>query len=469
MDANDSPRCCCWNILNDARKIGVRGKRYERVLHRRCGVGKSTTQEAKPVTGALLVTACFLWEQGLTDALNGETSKRVRQWVRQLNAPQRMERQDAERALVELGPEALRHLPDLDSRMPAETKVRLGRIINELEQRLVLQSSQASMVTLQGRMELGKAWAALQRQTGNRTIDLAGAETEVTADYRKLPYWQVVDRLLDQAELDLNPHAGNRLALTTQRRSLAGRGRYGAAAYTGLFRLEATHIQAVRGLRNSRPNHLQVVLEVAWEPRLTPLSLSLPLAEIKATLKSGRILKIPSPGVRFARAMPDMSSVELDLPLALPARNETHIASLRGKLSALVPGRITAFEFVDLNASRGKRQRRAGVSVTYEDLRKRNDSGVFEVRIRLRFDRANQALESHRGWVYRNEIELVDQRGKKADLISSENYSQGRNETGIGYLFALDGEPSEYRLIYKTPALMIPVSLPFELVNLPLP
>ena len=417
----------------------------------------------------LLLITCLLWEQGSAAAQDRETAQRVRELVRQLNATQRAQRQIAERALVKLGPEILRHLPEADRRLPAEAQVRLKRIVKELERLVTVRSSVASLVTLQGRLPLSEVWANLEEQTGNRMFDSIGQDIEVEVDCQRLPYWQVVDRVLDEAGLGLDPYAGNRRALTIQRRAPDGPRRFGMAAYAGLFRLEATRLQAVRELRNPGSDHLQIVLEVAWEPRVTPLSLSLPLTEIKARSESGERLHLPLKGVRFARPIQDMSSVELDLPMPLPSRAERQIASLQGKLVALVPGRFTTFEFSDLQASRGKSQTRAGIRVTYDDFLKSNDSGVVEVRIHLRFEQPNRALDSHRGWVHRNEIELLDAQGNKADLVSSEEYLQGRSEAGIGYFFALKGEPSSYRLVYRAPALMIPVRLPFELKNLPLP
>ena len=202
---------------------------------------------------------------------------------------------------------------------------------------------------------------------------------------------------------------------------------------------------------------------------MTPLSLSLPLSEVEARSESGERFNLPLKGVRFARPIPDMSSVELDLPMPLPSRAARQIASLRGNIVALIPGSFTTFEFVDLLVSQGKSQTRAGIRVTFDDLLKSNDSGVVEVRVRLRFEQPNQALESHRGWVHRNEIELLDRQGNKAELVSSEEYLQGRSETGVGYFFAVKGQLSSYRLVYKAPALMIPVRLPFELKDLPLP
>ena len=423
---------------------------------------------ANSVKNLLLIT-CLMWGQGVTAVPERDAGKRVRELVRQLNAAQRAQRQSAERALLELGPEILSHLPEADRRLPAETQVRLRRIVKELERLVTVRSSVASLVTLQGRMPLAKAWASLEKQTGNRMFDSIGQEIEVEVDCEQLPYWHVVDRVLDKAGLGLDPYAGNRFALTTQRRAANGPGRFGMAAYAGLFRLEATRLQAVRELRNPGSDHLQVVLEVAWEPRVTPLSLSLPLSEVEARSESGERFNLPLKGVRFARPIPDMSSVELDLPMPLPSRAARQIASLRGNIVALIPGSFTTFEFVDLLVSQGKSQTRAGIRVTFDDLLKSNDSGVVEVRVRLRFEQPNQALESHRGWVHRNEIELLDRQGNKAELVSSEEYLQGRSETGVGYFFAVKGQLSSYRLVYKAPALMIPVRLPFELKDLPLP
>ncbi|MBB77195.1 MAG: hypothetical protein CMJ75_22035 [Planctomycetaceae bacterium] len=417
----------------------------------------------------LLLITCLFWEQGDSALQERVSGERVRELVRQLNATQRAQRQNAERTLVKLGPEILRHLPEADRRLPAETQVRLKRIVKELERLLTVRSSAASLVTLQGRMPLTEAWASLEKQTGNRMVDSLGQDIEIDVDYQRLPFWQVLDRMLDEAGLGVDPYAGNRRALTTQRRAADGPRRFGMAAYAGLFRLEATRLQSVRELRNPGSNHLQVVLEVAWEPRLTPLSLSLPLTEVEARFESGERSNLPLKGVRFARPIPDMSSVELDLPMPLPSRAEKKIASLTGEIVALVPGRFTTFEFADLRASRGKSQTRAGIRVTYDDLLKSNDSGVVEVRIHLRLEQPNQALESHRGWVHRNEIALLDAQGNKAEFVSSEEYLQGRSEAGIGYFFVVKGDVSSYQLIYRAPALMIPVRLPFELKNLPLP
>ena len=46
-----------------------------------------------------------------------------------------------------------------------------------------------------------------------------------------------------------------------------------------------------------------------------------------------------------------------------------------------------------------------------ENCRKNGD--IYDVSMRVRFDRAANALESHRGWIYDNECYMVDGKGRR--------------------------------------------------------
>ena len=66
---------------------------------------------ANSVKNLLLIT-CLIRGQGVTAVPERDAGKRVRVLVRQLNAAQRAQRLSAERALLDLGPEILCHLPE---------------------------------------------------------------------------------------------------------------------------------------------------------------------------------------------------------------------------------------------------------------------------------------------------------------------------------------------------------------------
>ena len=49
--------------------------------------------------------------------------------------------------------------------------------------------------------------------------------------------------------------------------------------------------------------------------------------------------------------------------------------------------------------------------MTVESCRKNGD--IYDVSMRVRFDKAANALESHRGWIYNNECYLLDPKGQR--------------------------------------------------------
>src|SRR5262245_22337248 len=80
-------------------------------------------------------------------------------------------RDEAEKALIGLGPEVLAHLPAVTPRMSAEDQVRLKRVRKVLEDGVVATAVKPSAVTLTGEMKLSQAMAQISKQTGNKLID----------------------------------------------------------------------------------------------------------------------------------------------------------------------------------------------------------------------------------------------------------------------------------------------------------
>ena len=98
-----------------------------------------------------------------------------------------------------------------------------------------------------------------------------------------------------------------------------------------------------------------------------------------------------------------------------------------------MPGRQVKFRFDDLAKAAGKSQRRGGVQVTLDDVRKNN--AIWEVHMRLALDEDNGALQSHRGWVFQNLSYLVGKDGEPIDNAGFETTRQTPNEVGVAYLF----------------------------------
>jgi uncharacterized membrane protein len=421
----------------------------------------------------LLLIGAMLPGQAAADA-GDELPLQVRRLVRQLDDAQRSTRDAAERSLIELGPPALDLLPVPGRDASAEVKVRLERVRKALEAAVAEAAAQPSRVTLHGEVALSAALADLQQQTGNRIVDFRQrfgqqpGDPKLRLDFEKTPFWTAFDSLLDQAELTVYNFSGEIGALAVVARDQNERKRAESAVYQGLFRFEVLRVQAIRDLRNPANHSLRLALEVTWEPRVSPILLQIPLAELRATDESGRPIDAGSQRASLEVLVENsIPAAEVQLPLILPDRSVSKIATLQGQLSALLPGRVETFEFDSLPDAKNVEQTRAGVTVVVEQVRKNVD--VDEVRLTVRFDQAGNALESHRNWIYNNEAYFVAPDGQRFEHAGLQAFRQAANEVGVAYLSDRDGGLAGCKFVYKTPALLIQLPVEFELKDIPLP
>ena len=398
----------------------------------------------------------------------------VQKLVRQLNDEQLAKRESAEKELVALGPAALEHLPQINARTPAEVKDRLGRVRIILENAAIELATRPATVTLEGEMTLDQALKELERQSGNRVVDFrerfdqSATPITVTLESNGVLFWSALDQLLDKAKMTTYNFGGEMSALTVVARQQAELDRSGRAAYAGQFRIEPVQLDVVRDLRNPMNNSLQLALDIAWEPRLRPIVLSIPFDELRATDDQGNNIENDTNGGEPEVSVDaNVSATEVMIPLKLPDRSVRKIASLKGKMNVLAQGRMETFEFADLDRAKDATQKRAGVTVIFEQVRKNGD--VFELRMKVIYDEASNALESHRGWILDNPAFLIDPSGNRAEPDGMEVVSQSEDEIGISYKFVISGSFRGYKFIYKTAAALMQMPVEFELKEIELP
>jgi hypothetical protein len=262
--------------------------------------------------------------------------------------------------------------------------------------------------------------------------------------------------------------SGREGAVAVIGRNQRDRNRADRGAYSGLFRFEPVAVTARRDLRNPQNHWLKLEMEVAWEPRLTPIMLQLALPEQRAIADTGDPIEVDSRRGRLEITVePSIPAAELEVPLVLPDRSVKTLTSMKGKLLALVPGLIETFEFENLEGAKSVEQRKADVTVILDQVRKNQE--LYEVRVRVRFGEADKALESHRGWIYNNEACLVDPQGKKIDNDGFQAYRQNVNEIGVAYMFVREEGLKGCKLVYKTPALIVKMPVEYELKDIVLP
>ena len=151
--------------------------------------------------------------------------------------------------------------------------------------------------------------------------------------------------MLDEAGLGVYAYAGEP-AVAVVNREPGATPRWATAAYAGPLRIEPTRVTASRNLRQVTGESLNLQLEVAWEPRLTPIAFSLPLSGVQAKNEDGAMLSLARPERSIdIEVSPDGLATEMTLPMLLPTRNTKLISSLQGTLQAIVPGRRAEFRF----------------------------------------------------------------------------------------------------------------------------
>jgi hypothetical protein len=398
---------------------------------------------------------------------------KVNKLVKQLDDDSQERRDAAQKALIEIGPSLLDILPSPGAKDSTEKKARLAKVRIEVEKVHIESFTRPSLVTLQGKMKLSEAIASLEKQSGNTLIDARerlGQEVDnptITLSIEKATFWEGLDHLLDASGLSvyLYSDAPAQLLLMNKAEGDAKRGARGS--YAGLFRVEAKRLQATRDLKNAMGSNLRITADIAWEPRLRPILLEMPLADLTAVDENGTELQNSDDGEREYGTEGNNAAVEIELQVGLPKRAVTKIASVKGKFTALVPGRIERFEFSKLQAKNVK-QERGACTVVLEELRKNDE--VHEIVLRMKFDEAANALESHRNWVQNNEAYILDPKGNKLEPGAFSPSVVAKNEVALSYAFDLSEiDIAKCRFVYETPAALFKVPVEFELKDLELP
>lgn len=398
---------------------------------------------------------------------------RVRRLVRQLDAPQAAQRAQAEEALLALGPDILHLLPEVDPQESPQAAVSLARIREQFQRRLAESVLQPSWVSLpEGTLSYWEVFQRIYQQTGNRLrlrSDVQDLTKRLTFSSKpaKKPFWPLLDQLLDQAGLTVYPYdPGEDLMLIPRAEHEQPRSQ--GACYVGPLRIAAQRLIAQRDYRSRLGDHLVLVLEAAWEPRVSPVVLRLPHQMVQVQDDQGRQLPPTRPEAQSVVPVKvGQKAAELEVRLALPDRSAKQLEIVRGNLIATLPGAMQRFQFGQLSAARNQSLRRAGASVTVQDIRK--EGAVWQVEVLLRYDRPSEAFQSHYHWFYRNRAYLESEDGQKIFSAGVEPFRHTDREIGFRYAFEGGESMDKYRFIYEAPGLLLTEEFPFELQKLSLP
>jgi hypothetical protein len=164
---------------------------------------------------------------------------------------------------------------------------------------------------------------------------------------------------------------------------------------------------------------------------------------------------------------PGTPSIDITLPFELPPRDAGRIESITGTLLALLPGRHEQFVFDNLSSDKPLAQTKGGVEVTLDRVRQNNE--IWEVQMQLKLADDNDALASHRSWVFANTTYLEDAEGNTIEHVGFDTTKQTNDTVGITYLFDLPDGIEGMKWVYKTPAAIVSQEFDIELGAIELP
>ncbi len=427
-------------------------------------------------------------DQGPSSEAAPNLAQEVPIWVADLDASTAQFRREAEQRLLAAGPEAGEYVPVTLDHLSLDARERMRRIEAQWREMKTRDETETTTVEMQNARTLGAALEAISLASGVE-FDLESAGPDIDKDHAIRPpatplgFWQAVDLVLDQSDLDINFYAGDRqrLALVPRRPERASRA--DSAAYAGIYRLEPTIVTARRVLGDPLQSGLNLTMSIAWQPNRTPIGLSVPIAEISGKLDNGVDLRPQASGDRIDIATSgEIAESQFYLPMQLPRRHlqlnaedadnrksdALEITRVSGQITSLIPGQRKKFELSLGDVAPA--QTHDAMTVTIESVR--DAAPLREIRVGVELFGAGRALESHRQWIFENEVFVLMPDGSRKEHLGYEVYRQTESGVGIGYLFDLGGAgppPAAAKLIYESPTSVRRNEVPFVLNGIPLP
>lgn len=404
----------------------------------------------------------------------------VAEFEQQLQSASFEERDAAEESIVKLGSEALDHISDPSADFEEDLNARLSRIRKRLEQVAIEEAISPSKITLSGKMSLKSAFAQIKKQTGNviafaEGYDPALLDKKIDVDLKDVSFWTALADLTNRGGLESSVYGGVLGQTTVVPKPPADPAKIDKAVdivpapldESGIFRIRVSSVSSARNLLKPGLDYTRVDLEIQWEPRLTPISIDMPLSKVKIVDQDGKELKVSNPEqVLSGTVQQGINQIEMSLTLENVDRKITKIASIDGRLECVLPGRREKFKFDEIAGIDGEPKiSKAGITVQYLGFEQNED--LYAVNLRVAMESGTEEFESHLGWIYDNPLYLINDAGKKEPSIGHQGGDMGEDGVQIQYFFV--DEPLKFGLLYESPGAIVSVPADISLKDIPLP
>ncbi len=398
------------------------------------------------------------------------TSDVVEALSKQLDATKESERDAAEKALWELGPEALDFLPPISEALSAEQQMRIERLREKLNAERTMDLQEPRRVSVIGRMSAYKALEAISTQSRNRIpmSTFRGVEefsTENEYAIEDMVYWEAIDKILAGAGWRIEP-------LTVDNDQYASKVEIVAeetaenpgVEYVGVLRIEPLTVTRTIGIHRAAVERSSLELMVHWEPRLQPMYIGFDFPSHRIETADGQTLTVR--GGLASESMPAGSQMLANLEFTSPVGSGGTITEWNGQIKMVIPGRRGTVEFSDLEGEEVQALEVRDMRVELESAKKNRD--IYEIKLGLSL-KSQPKEEILQGWILQGNAFLVDSDGNRVEHAGWSTHRWDAKEIGVSFLFDIEGELSDYRLVVQAPESVIEQTLDYTLRNIPLP
>ncbi|MDB5384569.1 MAG: hypothetical protein JWM11_215 [Planctomycetaceae bacterium] len=432
-----------------------------------------------PAFAALVFVICASMQIAHSDEVKPSDQplkKRLAGLMRELDADQRARRIHAERELLDLGPAILDELPPPELIANPAVRTSVSKIRKVLELRKATESIRPSTITTAAGITFEEFVKNMAVQTSNqidmRLLTPKELQWTVPQAFQGETFWNAVDATLSKSMIRANFHPEAAALVLLPREKQAPNNQL-AVHRVGPYRVVLESLK-LRPIAGSTQQRLRADLSVTPEPRLRALFLKFQAKDFFVTTMKGKI---------FPPADPD---AQLDLPLgegghyvrwtldflAPPdlAASELENLHITGKATMQVAAESEHIRIKDLAVAEGVARRRGGVTVSVMKVQARelpNEKRDISVRIQVAYDAGGPAFESHRTWIFHNQVYLEPLEGEPIRANGGyETNLQANGVVGVTYRFTGVRTPlNQLQFVYVAPTLIIDSPLSFELVS----
>jgi hypothetical protein len=407
---------------------------------------------------------------------NPDTKSRILRLLRELDADQRSRRVHAERELLDLGPSILNDLPPPELIANPAVRASVTKIRKSLELRKATESIQPTTVTTPSGISFADFVQQIEAQTANhldvKLLTSAQLERLVPKPFQGETFWNALDLSLGGSGVvaDYNPDstALRLVPLNQEKQTLPNPL---AISRTGPYRVVLESLK-LRDIAGSNQKRLRAELSVAPEPRLRALFLKFAAKDFYATTNNGQVLPSADPDAQLDLPLGEGGHyVRWNLDFLVPADfppTELQAPRISGSATMQIAAGSEHIRIRDLTDSEGIARRRGGVTVTVLKVKVRElppGKRDLSIQIQVAYDTGGPAFESHRTWIFHNQVYLDPLEGDpiRADGGYETNL-QSNGVVGVTYRFTGVSAPlNQLQFVYVAPTLIVDSPLKFEL------